>query len=110
MLLDGAEVASDRRRALAGDSDEPLVLGVIVATDDPATHSYVERKCRAAEEIGWRVRIMRLPKDVSQERVIRACEEMNRDPRVTGYIVQLPLPAAIDEHAVLSSIDPAKDA
>lgn len=78
--------------------------------DNPASHSYVKMKHRDCEEIGIASIRKDLPGDISQEDLLAEIAALNADPNCTGYIVQLPLPAHLDENAVLAAIDPAKDA
>ena len=85
-------------------------LGTVIVGDDPASHSYVAGKHRDCEQVGIASIRKELPADASQEELERVIDELNDDPRCTGYIVQLPLPPHIDTNAVLERIDPAKDA
>ena len=85
-------------------------LGTVIVGDDPASHSYVAGKHRDCEQVGIASIRKELPADASQEELERVIDELNDDPRCTGYIVQLPLPPHMDTNAVLERIDPAKDA
>lgn len=85
-------------------------LGTVLVGDNPASHSYVKMKHRDCEEIGIASIRKDLPGDISQEDLLAEIAALNADPNCTGYIVQLPLPAHLDENAVLAAIDPAKDA
>ncbi|CAL9624745.1 Bifunctional protein FolD protein [Streptomyces sp. enrichment culture] len=85
-------------------------LGTILVGDDPASHSYVRGKHRDCAQVGIASIRVELPADASQADVEAAVLKLNADPACTGFIVQLPLPAHIDTHAVLELVDPAKDA
>jgi methylenetetrahydrofolate dehydrogenase (NADP+)/methenyltetrahydrofolate cyclohydrolase len=85
-------------------------LGTLLVGDDPGSLSYVGGKHRDSIEVGMESIRVDLPATASEADVRAAIADLNADPRVTGYIVQLPLPGAIDEHAMLELIDPDKDA
>lgn len=85
-------------------------LGTLLVGDDPASRAYVAGKHRDCAEVGVESIRYDLPETATQDEVFAAIAALNADPAVTGYIVQLPLPAGIDEHAALELIDPAKDA
>lgn len=113
MKLDGVKLAATRRATLADKVDrlgQTLTLGIIVATDDPATQSYIAAKRKAAEAVGYGVEVRDLGAAASEQAIIAACQRFNDDSAVTGYIVQLPLPPDVDQTAVLSSVAPGKDA
>lgn len=95
------------RLATAG---EPPGLGTILVGDDPASRSYVAGKHRDCADVGIRSLRVELPASASQRQVLTEVERLNEDPRCSGFIVQLPLPAHIDMHAVLQAIDPDRDA
>lgn len=85
-------------------------LGTILVGDDGPSARYVGRKHAACEAIGMRSIHRVLPADATTADVLDAVAAFNADPSVHGYIVQLPLPPQCDEAAVLSAIDPRKDA
>ena len=85
-------------------------LGTILVGDDPGSHAYVRGKHRDCAEVGIESIAVELPATATQEEVTGAVRALNADPACTGYIVQLPLPAGLDEQRVLGLIDPAKDA
>ncbi|ENB5893477.1 TPA: bifunctional methylenetetrahydrofolate dehydrogenase/methenyltetrahydrofolate cyclohydrolase FolD [Pseudomonas aeruginosa] len=98
-----AEVATLKAEGL-----EPA-LAVVLIGDDPASHVYVRNKVLRAEQAGIRSLEFRMQADSSAEAVLEMIAGLNADPRVHGILVQLPLPAHIDERLVLQAIDPAKD-
>ncbi|HEX6234878.1 MAG TPA: bifunctional methylenetetrahydrofolate dehydrogenase/methenyltetrahydrofolate cyclohydrolase [Jiangellaceae bacterium] len=85
-------------------------LGTILVGDDPGSQAYVSGKHRDCAEVGIASIRRDLPATAPQGDVEAAVAELNADPNCTGYIVQLPLPAGLDEQRVLEAIDPAKDA
>lgn len=85
-------------------------LGTVLVGDDPGSHAYVGGKHRDCAEVGIQSIRVDLPASATQADVMAAIRDLNSAPEVTGYIVQLPLPAGLDEHAALEAMDPAKDA
>jgi methylenetetrahydrofolate dehydrogenase (NADP+) / methenyltetrahydrofolate cyclohydrolase len=84
-------------------------LAVVLVGEDPASQVYVRFKGRATEEAGMASVQHRLPDSVSQESLLTLVGQLNDDESVDGILVQLPLPAGIDDKAVIEAIDPAKD-
>jgi len=85
-------------------------LGTILVGDDPGSRAYVAGKHRDCAEVGIESIRIDLPVDSTQSDVERAVQQLNEDPRCTGYIVQLPLPSGLDQGRVLELMDPDKDA
>src|SRR6266567_7085806 len=115
-LLDGKAAAAEIKRELAVRVEalksagiEPG-LGTILVGDDPGSRSYVAGKHRDCAQVGIASIRRDLPASASQAQVEEAVAELNEDPACTGYIVQLPLPAGLDDKRVLHLMDPAKDA
>ncbi len=77
--------------------------------DDPASRVYVNNKKKACEEIGIYSEEYALPQDTKQEELISLIEILNNDTKISGILVQLPLPKGIDEEAVINAINPKKD-
>ena len=115
-VLDGTATASaikaelaDRIAALRERGIVPG-LGTLLVGEDPGSLSYVAGKHRDSAEVGIESIRVDLPATASEAEVRSAIAGLNADPAVTGYLVQLPLPAGIDQNAMLELIDPAKDA
>lgn len=115
-IINGFLFAQNRRAEMAGEiallkqkTGKTPVLAVIIAGDDPASRIYVRNKEKAAGETGIDSRVYRLPADVKQEDLCSLIKELNENPEVNGILVQLPLPAGINEAAVLNGILPEKD-
>jgi len=85
-------------------------LGTLLVGEDPGSLSYVAGKHRDCAEVGIESIRVDLPATASADDVRAAIAGLNENPAVTGYIIQLPLPAGMDENAMLELMDPAKDA
>jgi methylenetetrahydrofolate dehydrogenase (NADP+)/methenyltetrahydrofolate cyclohydrolase len=116
VILDGKALAasikkdlSERTSALKASGKLPG-LGTILVGDDPGSVSYVSGKHRDCKEVGITSLRIDLPASASQSDVLAAVKELNSASECTGYIVQLPLPQAINTQMILEAIDPAKDA
>jgi len=113
--LDGIAAARDiyaqvraRVAALAREGVQPGLAAVRVG-DDPASKIYVRSKVRACEDVGMRSDEVLLPAESSEGAVIAALEKLNRDQRVHGILLQLPLPRRLDAGVIMQAIAPAKD-
>ena len=84
-------------------------LAVVLAGEDPASQVYVRNKIRQTREAGMRSFAHRLPAATTQDDLLALVRRLNRDPEVSGILVQLPLPEQVGADAVIASIDPAKD-
>ena len=84
-------------------------LAVMLVGDDPASHAYVGMKAKACKKTGIYSIIHEMPDDISQEKILETIAMMNQNPNIHGILVQLPLPAHIDEEMVLGAISPQKD-
>jgi methylenetetrahydrofolate dehydrogenase (NADP+) / methenyltetrahydrofolate cyclohydrolase len=115
-ILDGkalaAEIRSDLSARVAALRDLGLTpgLGTVLVGDDPGSRSYVAGKHRDCAQIGIASIQVELPATTSAAELADVIAELNADPACTGYIVQLPLPAGLDETWALSLVDPGKDA
>jgi len=115
-IIDGKAFAGDLRakvaqkvaafRAAAGRAPG---LAVVLVGDDPASQVYVRSKHKATIEAGMESFEHRLPDTTTQEALLAVVRRLNADDRVDGILVQLPLPAGINENAVIATIDPDKD-
>ncbi|MEZ5655253.1 MAG: bifunctional methylenetetrahydrofolate dehydrogenase/methenyltetrahydrofolate cyclohydrolase FolD [Sphingobium sp.] len=115
-LIDGKAFAADLRERVA-DGVAAFVdaqgrkpgLAVVLVGEDPASAVYVRNKGKMTVAVGMESFEYRRADTISQDELLELVEELNGDPRVDGILVQLPLPKHIDEQAVISAIDPAKD-
>jgi methylenetetrahydrofolate dehydrogenase (NADP+)/methenyltetrahydrofolate cyclohydrolase len=85
-------------------------LGTVLVGDDPGSHAYVGGKHKDCAEVGITSIRVDMPADSTQKAVNAKIAELNADPAVTGYIVQLPLPKHLNSNSVLELMDPNKDA
>ena len=115
-IIDGKAIAASVRERVAGEAAElaerlgrPPGLATVLVGEDPASHVYVRNKRKASEEAGMRSIHRELPDTSGQAELLAVVAELNRDQEVDGILVQLPLPDAIDQDAVVAAIDPAKD-
>ena len=115
-ILYGSEIAKDIRTSLKEQIDELREVGkripklvVVLVGDNPASLSYVTGKEKACREIGMENILLRLQEDTTEEELLAEIHRLNMDVSVDGILVQLPLPAHMDEHKVLFAIDPQKD-
>jgi len=84
-------------------------LAVVLVGDDPASQTYVRMKGRKCEELGMHSVTEIMPGSATEEELLEKIGELNRDERIHGLLVQLPLPGHIDENTVINAIDPRKD-
>jgi len=115
-LIDGKANAAALRVRLTGvvsalktAHGRAPALAVVLVGDDPASQVYVRNKARQTQEIGMRSIEHRLDEKTSQGELRKLVQSLNADPAVDGILVQLPLPAHLDEAAIIEQIDPAKD-
>ena len=114
--MDGVATATAVKNELVGRIDALKArgihpgLGTLLVGSDPGSLSYVAGKHRDSVELGIESIRVDLPADATEDEVRSAIRDLNENPAVTGYIIQLPLPAGIDENAMLELMDPAKDA
>lgn len=115
-LLDGVAIATSikadltvRISALRSRGIIPGLATILVG-NDPGSSWYVAGKHRDCAEVGLASMRRDLPETTTQHELEGVIDELNEDPRVTGFIVQLPLPDHLDTDAILERVDPAKDA
>ena len=115
-LINGKLVSSEIRAKIADDvasfkaqSGFAPGLAVVIVGSNPASLVYVRNKAKACHEVGITSFEIALPEDVSEAELLARIVELNNDPAVHGILVQLPLPAHINEERVINSIDPKKD-
>ena len=115
-ILDGKALASTIKAELANRVSALKVLGVqpglatVLVGDDPGSHSYVAGKHRDCQEVGINSIRVDLSENTTERDLLAVIADLNSAKECTGYIVQLPLPKAINTQAVLEAIDPSKDA
>ena len=115
-IIDGKALAQKMQAELAEKtaklkekSGQTPGLVVILVGENPASQVYVRNKERSAIAAGFRSEVIRVSDSITQEELLFLIGRYNQDPAWNGILVQLPLPAHIDEEAVLLAIDPEKD-
>jgi methylenetetrahydrofolate dehydrogenase (NADP+)/methenyltetrahydrofolate cyclohydrolase len=116
MLLDGKKLAQTMQAEIAAGVEDLVKtrrvkpgLAAVLVGDNPASQIYVRNKRKACEKVGMDSWLHELPKETSQQQLLALVDRLNRDPKVHGILVQLPLPKQIDEAAVIRAVSPAKD-
>ena len=84
-------------------------LAAVLVGDDGASLTYVNAKVKACEKVGFESTLIHLPASTSEEALLGKVRELNDDPEIDGFIVQVPLPEHIDEQKVVNTIKPEKD-
>jgi methylenetetrahydrofolate dehydrogenase (NADP+) / methenyltetrahydrofolate cyclohydrolase len=114
-LIDGRAIADKVYVALRGEIAELKSKGttpglaVVLVGDDPASRAYIRSKDKMSRELGLHSVKLELPESTSQADLLARVEELNRDPKIHGILVQSPPPKQIDEAAILRALDPRKD-
>ena len=115
-IIDGKKIASLTRADIASrvaqlkeESGVAPGLAVIIVGNDPASQVYVRNKKKACEEAGMYSVVIEMPEDTTQEALMEQIETLKENDRIHGILVQRPLPAHLDEEAVIAAIPPEKD-
>ncbi|MEL6834800.1 MAG: bifunctional methylenetetrahydrofolate dehydrogenase/methenyltetrahydrofolate cyclohydrolase FolD [Bacteroidota bacterium] len=116
VLLDGKQLARQIKEELAQETAAIIEAGgkvphlaAVLVGDNPASQVYVRNKVRSCERVGFHSTLIRKSADVSEDELLHIIEELNQDPGIDGFIVQLPLPDHLDEDKITLAIDPSKD-
>lgn len=116
VLIDGKALAAQLRQEIREKSEnfrrergKDIGLAVILVGEDPASQVYVRNKIKACEEVGVKSFSYHLPAETTEEQLISLVDELVAADNVHGILVQLPLPAHLNERRVLAHIPPAKD-
>ena len=115
-LLDGKDVSAQMKKEMAEEVAQIKAAGgkiphlaAILVGHDGGSETYVASKVKTCEEIGFKSTLIRYEDDVTEEELLRRVDELNNDPDVDGFIVQLPLPKHISEQKIIEAIDYRKD-
>lgn len=116
LTLSGTELAKEIKADINRKIEEhlkegkrPPCLVTILVGDDPASKVYVANKEKACNAVGIKGEIIRVPEDTSEEVLLKIIDICNKDNKIDGILVQLPLPKHINVDKVISAIDPKKD-
>ncbi|ROS87897.1 bifunctional methylenetetrahydrofolate dehydrogenase/methenyltetrahydrofolate cyclohydrolase FolD [uncultured Duncaniella sp.] len=115
-LIDGKKTADDIKREIAAEVEEMVAQGkrrphlvAILVGHDGGSETYVANKVKACEACGFRSTLIRYEDDATETKLLETIAELNNDPEVDGFIVQLPLPKHISEQKIIEAIDYRKD-
>lgn len=114
-LLNGKEIADKIKEEVKSEVEELKAMGknvslaVIQVGDNAASSTYVKNKQKACEYCGIESKLFKLREDVTEDSLIELIQDLNRNSKVDGILVQLPLPKHIDDNRVIQSIAPEKD-
>jgi methylenetetrahydrofolate dehydrogenase (NADP+)/methenyltetrahydrofolate cyclohydrolase len=114
-IINGVELSKELRLALHNKVDALRALGktpglaVILVGDNPASQVYVRNKVAACEQIGIHSVLDKAPASLSEDELLNKIDALNKDPKIHGILVQLPLPPHIDAQRVIEAISPMKD-
>lgn len=115
-LIDGKATAKAIKLEIKAEAESLLAAGfrpphlaAILVGHDGGSETYVAYKIKDCEEVGFRSSLVRFEEDVKEEVLLEKIRELNQDDELDGFIVQLPLPAHINEQKVIECIDPDKD-
>ncbi|MEZ4938866.1 MAG: bifunctional methylenetetrahydrofolate dehydrogenase/methenyltetrahydrofolate cyclohydrolase FolD [Crocinitomicaceae bacterium] len=115
-LLDGKKTSAELKEELRQEVEQRKVQGkkvphlaAILVGDDGASRTYVNAKVKACEAVGFESTLIRKEADISEEELLKLVHDLNMDPEIDGFIVQLPLPKHIDEDKVTLAVAPEKD-
>lgn len=114
-IIDGKKISAEIKEELKEQAAQLKkagingTLAVIQVGDDPASGVYVRNKKKACEYIGIGSQSYELPESTTQKELLTLIEKLNQDDAVNGILVQLPVPAHIDEKTIINAISPSKD-
>lgn len=111
-IVDGRKIAEQILDGLKQEvvhlTFQPLFCDVLIG-DDPVSKSYVNIKARSARQIGVEFQLVQLPQNIATQAVVAKLQEIQKNPRLAGLIIQLPLPAGLDKAAIVNAVNPAVD-
>lgn len=114
-IIDGKKISAEIKEELKEQVAQLKLAGVegtlavIQVGNDPASSVYVRNKKKACEYIGIHSKTFELPEETTQKELLDLIEKLNEDEAVNGILVQLPVPAHIDEKTIINAISPLKD-
>lgn len=115
-LIDGKAVSAEIKKEIAAEVENIISnggkrphLAAILVGHDGGSETYVANKVKACEECGFKSTLIRYEADITEEELLQKVNELNNDPDIDGFIVQLPMPKHIDEQKITEAIDYRKD-
>jgi len=113
MILDGKKIATEMYDRLWSEiltlTEKPTLWAILVWDSDSPSLRYISQKKRETKKIGMWFSLLHLPKDISEDELIAEVKRLNSDNSISGYIVQLPLPAHINPLRIIRNMNPKKD-
>ena len=116
MMIDGKKISALLREEIKNEifflkkeKNKVPGLSVILIGDHTPSQIYVKNKEKNSNEVGINSEVIRYPKEVSQEEILKKINELNKNKDVSGILVQLPLPKQINKEKIINAIDPKKD-
>ena len=103
------EKIREEHSQLKGKYGKPAGLAVVIVGHNPASQLYVKNKIRACEDVGFYSENIELDENISEKELLQEIDKLNKNDRIDGILVQLPLPAHINELKIIDSISPEKD-
>jgi methylenetetrahydrofolate dehydrogenase (NADP+) / methenyltetrahydrofolate cyclohydrolase len=115
-IIDGKKVSAELKLAVRSETlkrdqmgfKQPHLAAILVGNDG-GSETYVAAKVKDCHEVGFLSTLIRFSDEVTEDELLKAVYQLNQDPSVDGFIVQLPLPRHINENNIIEAIDPAKD-
>lgn len=115
-IIDGKKVSEDIYSVLKSEVDSIKAAGgkvphlaAVLVGNNPASQTYVAAKVKACEQVGYGSTLIKLDADTTEAALLKTIHELNNNADIDGFIVQLPLPAHIDENKITQAIAPNKD-
>jgi methylenetetrahydrofolate dehydrogenase (NADP+)/methenyltetrahydrofolate cyclohydrolase len=116
-IIDGKKIASEIKKEIAEEVIKLKTAGkkvphlaAILVGNNGSSETYVANKVKDCKEVGFKSTLIRFSSEITETVLLKKIAELNNDPDIDGFIVQLPLPAHISEYKVIEAIDPRKDA
>jgi methylenetetrahydrofolate dehydrogenase (NADP+)/methenyltetrahydrofolate cyclohydrolase len=109
MVIDGKIIAGEILERLKAQPKPAKFFGAVLVGDDPASANFLKQKEKVAQELGIEFRLYKLPVDITTDALRAEIGRLARPKNCGGFIVQLPLPAAVNRHYVLNAIPKEKD-
>ena len=115
-ILDGLQTSKDIKKEIKQEVDKILATGrraphlaAILVGSNGASIAYVNNKIKDCKEVGFTSSLVKFPNTASEAELLETIEELNQNPEIDGFIVQLPLPKQMDQEKVIMAINPTKD-
>ena len=115
-ILDGKKISNDIKDEITevvaqmkANGEKTPHLAAVIVGEDGASLTYVGSKVRACARVGFESTLVQLPESITEQDLLTKIDQLNNDPEIDGFIVQLPLPRHIDTQKILLAVDPKKD-